>query len=210
MNNGLIVFAREPLPGKVKSRLAAAVGDQEAAVLYETMLQDVLKTVRQLSDVETIVYWACGEESLPRLSEKHQCTSRQQSLGDLGQRMQGAFEEMFAGGFNACCIIGSDAPDLPQTYIQDAFRTLETRRADIVLGPARDGGYYLLGLRQVWRQLFDNISWGSADVLQQSLTAARGAGAVTALLPEWQDIDTVEDLQAFKERNQVTAPREAI
>ncbi len=204
MKKGLIVFAREPVPGLVKTRLAAAIGDRAAAELYETMLQDVLKACRQLGDVETVVFWACEEESLPRLAERYRCTSRSQSPGDLGQRMQTAFAEMFANGSDVCCIIGSDAPDLPLSYIQNAYTLLETRQADVVFGPSRDGGYYLLGMRQVRPELFTKIPWSSADVLEESLAAARDSGATVALLPEWQDIDTVEDLQAFQERVRLT------
>ena len=204
----LIIFAREPLPGAVKTRLAAAVGDQLAAELYEAMLRDVLKTARQLNDVETVVFWACEEESLPILAERYRCTSRRQSSGDLGQRMQKAFAEMFASGCDVCCIIGSDAPDLPLSYIQDAFQLLETQQADAVFGPSSDGGYYLLGLKAVLPQLFMHIPWSSAAVLEQSLTAARESGLTAVLLPEWQDIDTVEDLNAFHERQRLAALRE--
>jgi len=202
MKKGLIVFAREPLYGKVKTRLAASLGDQLATRLYENMLQEVLKTTLQLSAIETIVFWACEEEALPMLAERYQCNSRSQSRGNLGQRMQAAFAEMFADGYDVCCIIGSDAPDLPTSYILEAYRQLEMQHCDAVFGPSRDGGYYLLGLRQVWPTLFMNISWSSSEVLEQSLTAAKGAGVLTALLPEWQDIDTVADLRAYQERNQ--------
>lgn len=208
LHKGLIIFAREPLPGSVKTRLAAAIGDGAAAKLYETMLQDVLRTAGQLSDVETIVYWACEEESLLRLDEKYGSSSRRQSMGDLGQRMQGAFEEMFAAGCEICCIIGSDAPDLPLSHLEEAFQLLEKQQADVVLGPSLDGGYYLLGMRQVWPQLFENIPWSCSDVLAQSLTAARDSGLTAALLPEWQDIDTVEDLRAYQERNHLTVSTE--
>lgn len=200
MKKGLILFAREPLPGRVKTRLAAAIGDQAAADLYETMLQDVLKSVRELSDVDTVVYWDCEEGALPLLAGKYRCRSRRQIPGDLGQRMRGAFEEMFADGCGLCCIIGSDAPDLPLPYILEAYRLLSAQQADAVLGPCMDGGYYLLGLRYVWPQLFTGIQWGSAAVLEQSLTAARDSGLPVSLLPVWQDIDTLEDLQAFRER----------
>jgi glycosyltransferase A (GT-A) superfamily protein (DUF2064 family) len=115
--------------------------------------------------------------------------------------MQAAFEEMFKDGCELCCIIGSDAPDLPYSYILEACQLLTAQQADVVLGPSKDGGYYLLGMRQIWPQLFTNIPWSSSDVLEQSLAAARDAGLSTALLPEWQDIDTVEDLIEFQERN---------
>lgn len=202
MKKTLIVFAREPLPGKVKTRLAASLGDQHASRLYENMLQQVLETTRQLRDIETIVFWACEEESLQMLTGRYQCNSRSQSPGDLGQRMQAACAEMFSEGSTVCCIIGSDAPDLPMPYILEAYRLLEMQHSDVVFGPSRDGGYYLLGLCQVLPALFTNISWSSSEVLEQSLAAAKDSGLSTALLPEWQDIDTVEDLRAYQERNQ--------
>lgn len=210
MKKGLIVFAREPLPGEVKTRLAAAVGDQVAADLYESMLQDVLKAARQLTDIETVVFWDCEKESLPVLSEKYSCNSRCQVAGNLGQRMQAAFEEMFADGCELCCIIGSDAPDLPLPYIQEAYQLLAAMQSDVVLGPSLDGGYYLLGLRQLRPQLFVDIFWSTAAVLGQSLIAAQGLGLKATLLPEWQDIDTVEDLQAFQERKRLSATMETI
>ena len=200
MKNGLIVFAREPLPGTVKTRLASSIGHLRAAEIYENMLQEVLKITRQLSDIETVAFWTCPEEALPQLAERYRCTSRIQSQGDLGERMQAAVELMFAGGCDVCCIIGSDAPDLPIAYIIEAYRLLEIEHSDVVFGPSRDGGYYLLGLRQVWPKLFTDISWSSSEVLAQSLAAACASGLSTALLPEWQDIDTVDDLRDFQER----------
>lgn len=200
MTSGLIVFAREPVPGRVKTRLAASIGDQAAAERYEAMLQDVIESVGQLTGVEVNLYWSCEKEALPRLAERYQCRSRRQSEGDLGQRMQAACEEMFAGGCGHCCIIGSDAPDLPLSYIRRAFQLLETGQSDAVFGPSRDGGYYLLGLRRVHPALFTDIAWSSAVVLEQSLVAARKAGLATALLPEWQDIDTVDDLKEYLQR----------
>ena len=124
--------------------------------------------------------------------------------------MQAAFGEMLLHGCETCCIIGSDAPDLPLSYIQEAFRLLELPQPDVVFGPSRDGGYYLLGLRQVWPQLFANIPWSNSDVLERSLAAAHDAGLTAALLPEWQDIDTVEDLHAFQERSRVTSSMETV
>jgi rSAM/selenodomain-associated transferase 1 len=201
VRKGLIVFARDPLPGTVKTRLAATLGDQRAVALYENMLQEVLKATRQLNDIETIVFWSCLEDSLPLLAQRYRCASRRQIQGNLGERMLAAFEEMFANGSDVCCIIGSDAPDLPIAYILEAYRLLEMQHTGAVFGPSRDGGYYLLGLCQVWPKLFANISWSSCAVLEQSLAAALASGLSPALLPEWQDIDTVEDLRDFEERH---------
>ena len=197
---GLIIFAREPLPGKVKTRLAAAIGDNAAAGLYRAMLLDVLDISRELTEVETVVFWDCEEDSLPLLADCYKCRSRRQAAGDLGQRMQAAFGTMFSAGFDNCCIIGSDIPDLPVAYLRQAFDLLATERTDAVFGPSADGGYYLLGLRRIIPQFFANIDWSTPLVLRQSLSAAQSAGLITALLPEWYDIDTHDDLQAFRER----------
>ena len=209
MTGGLIIFAREPLPGRVKTRLAASVGDRAAAELYDAMLVAVLKTAGELSGVGQVVYWDCDEASLPDLATRYRCSSRRQAPGDLGQRMAGAFDEMFAEGYDVCCIIGSDAPDLPLRYLQDAFRLLEERQADVVFGPSRDGGYYLLGACRPWPQLFSGISWSSCAVLEQSLAAVHSAGGTTALLPQWQDIDTIEDLHAYRQRTGMAVSGEA-
>lgn len=201
MKKGLIVFAREPLPGEVKTRLAAAIGKQAAVELYKTMLETVLKSTRQLSNIETTVFWSCKNESLPQLAREYHCTSRLQCSGDLGQRMYAAFEDMFAHGCELCCIIGSDAPDLPCEYILNAYKLLSAQQTDVVFGPSTDGGYYLLGMKELRPQLFMNIHWSTANVLRQSLTVAQASGLTTALLPEWQDIDTLDDLHAFQNRN---------
>jgi hypothetical protein len=200
MVNGLIIFAREPIPGLVKTRLAATIGDVAAADAYAAMLLDVLKTCRKLIDMETVVYWDCDETSLPLLASRYECRSRKQSAGNLGQRMKSAFAEMFESGFDTCCIIGSDAPDLPISYIQDAVHLLAAGQIDAVFGPTHDGGYYLLGLSRLWPLLFTDIDWGTPQVLRQSLTAGEMAGVKAVLLPEWYDIDTNEDLEKYRER----------
>jgi len=196
----LILFAREPLPGRVKTRLAAVMGDQAAVELYRAMLRDVLDISRKLTDVDTVVYWDCEEKALPLLADIYQCSSRRQISGDLGQRMQAAFVEMFADGFESCCIIGSDAPDLPLSFIREAYQLLENQRTDAVFGPSADGGYYLLGLKRLYPQLFSGIDWSTSHVLRQSLDGARTGGVLTQLLPVWHDIDTMEDLNAFIKR----------
>jgi len=203
MKCGLVIFAREPLPGRVKSRLAASIGDHYAAELYETMLSAVLKMCRQLTDVDSVVFWDCEEDSLQLLAERYNCCSRRQIEGDLGQRMQAALSEMFASGSEICCIIGSDAPDLPASFIKEAFYLLTAQQADAVFGPCHDGGYYLLGLSRLWPQLFADIDWGTPQVLQQSLLAAEGTGIKVSLLLEWYDIDTYDDLKKFRVRKKV-------
>ena len=200
MKKALLIFAREPIPGLVKTRLAVSIGNDAAAGLYANMLQDVLDISRQLRGIEPIIFWDCEEEALPLLAERYRCNSRRQQSGDLGQRMQAAFEEMFSSGCDACCIIGSDSPDLPLAYLNEAFDRLTNGSADTVFGPCRDGGYYLIGLRKMTPSLFSAISWSTPRVLKQSLTAALQAGADVFLLPEWYDIDTLDDLHALQQR----------
>ncbi len=198
--NVLIVFAREPVPGRVKTRLAAAIGDIAAADAYSLMLENVLNNCRKLTGVETIVFWDCDATSLPLLENRYECRSKLQAAGKLGQRMQAAFAEMFGSGCDHCCIIGSDSPDLPLAYIQEAFNRLTLPQTDAVFGPTHDGGYYLLGLSRLWPQLFENIGWSTPLTLRQSLDAAEKAGIKVALLPEWYDIDTLDDLEKYRAR----------
>ena len=202
MTRGLIVFAREPLPGRVKTRLAAAVGDVAAAALYETMLRQVLETAHRLDDVDVHVFWDCEEGALPRLTESFCCQSRRQVAGSLGERMEAAFIRLFAEGYSSCCIIGSDAPDLPPSYILDAFQLVESNQAQVVFGPCPDGGYYLLAMVGPHPLLFSDIPWSTGRVLERSREAARHADLMVALLPEWQDIDTIADFQAFQHRTE--------
>ncbi len=194
MSRGLIIFAREPVPGKVKTRLAREVGKQCAAELYSAMIEDVLANAASLDGVQPLLFWALDSAEMPadpvipglRMLEQHGTT--------LGERMGDAFRHAFQSGFDTCCIIGTDSPDLPPEYIAEAFDQLESSKADAVFGPAEDGGYYLLGLRQNRQELFTDIAWSTPEVLEASLTRANELGLRTSLLPSWYDIDTLQDL----------------
>lgn len=209
MTRGLIIFAREPRVGTVKTRLAQDLGSHRIATdLYAAMLADVLAAAATLDDTRLLIFWALKNGSIPSVPALPQAAMFEQQGGDLGERIADAFETALASGCETCCIIGSDAPDLPPEYIRRAFDLLERGEAEAVFGPAEDGGYYLLGLRCFQKRLFEEIAWSSSSVLQTSLERARLCGLVTALLPPWRDIDTREDLEAFLERpTQDTAPR---
>jgi rSAM/selenodomain-associated transferase 1 len=207
MSRGLIIFAREPVPGKVKTRLAREVGNQCAAELYSAMIEDVLANAASLEGVQPLLFWALDSAEMPaapiipglRILEQHGTT--------LGARMEAAFRHAFQSGIDVCCIIGTDSPDLPPEYIAEAFDQLEADKADVVFGPAEDGGYYLLGLRQSRRELFADIAWSTSDVLDASLKRATTLGLRTSLLPKWYDIDTLQDLQRLVESQGMSAPR---
>lgn len=195
MNKGLIVFAREPVPGKVKTRLARDLGGDVATQLYTAMLADVLEQAAALADVRVLVFWAQQGESLLQFPEYPRLEMYKQNGADLGERMASAFATAFASGIRHCCIIGSDAPDLPAEYISQAFDALEQERGDVVFGPAGDGGYYLLGMKRVWERLFEDIVWSSPLVLSTSYARAEELHLACTLLPVWHDIDTIDDLQ---------------
>ena len=207
MNRALIIFAREPLPGRVKTRLARGVGSRAATDLYAAMLEDVLERAARLHDTRVLVFWAMENDPLPqrpaypRLEMRHQCS------GDLGVRMATALETAFADGIRACCIIGSDSPDLPPEYISRAFQLLGEDQADVVFGPAEDGGYYLVGMKRLWQRIFEDLAWGENDVLEKSCQRARDLELRTALLPAWYDLDTLDDLRRLAETPGREAPR---
>lgn len=201
MKRALVIFAREPLPGKVKTRLAASIGHQAATDLYTAMLQDVQRMATGLESAQGILFWT-EDATLPQtLQTAPQLTSYRQTGNDLGERMANAFASVFADGFDACCIIGSDAPDLPPDIVMQAFESLETDMADVVFGPAIDGGYYLIGMRRLWDGVFDRVPWSVPETLDKNLQRAAELGLRSTLLPAWHDIDTVEDLEFFCRNN---------
>lgn len=207
MSRGLIIFAREPVPGRVKTRLAGAMGHLAAAELYAAMLADVLEQAASIPGIRPLLFWDCAGASIPACPGLPPMESFEQAGTTLGRRMADAFGRAFGLGCEVCCIIGSDSPDLPLEYIRQAFELLERDRSDAVFGPADDGGYYLLGLRRTWTELFEDIAWGTPQVLAASLELAHGLGLRTELLPSWYDIDTLDDLARLLDSPGTSAPR---
>jgi hypothetical protein len=198
MDKALLIFAKQPLPGKVKTRLSPPFTYQAAADIYDCMLSDTLVKVAEVSGVEGLLffepsYGAAGffRENFPGIR-----AFPQQGAG-LGERLEKAFETAFSLGFESAAAIGTDSPDLPLPYLEESFRLLEAGGADAVFGPAADGGYYLVALRRYYPGLFRNIPWSTNQVLERSLAAATTLGLQVACLPVWHDMDTFEDLQRF-------------
>ena len=183
----------------VKTRLVPPLTLEDAACLYECMLFDTIDTITRLPGITPFV---CYQDD-PGAAEYFQrlvpaVESFSQQKGDLGKRMQQAFALLFSRGFREVAIIGSDSPDLPPEIIHEVFNSLEDDQTDIVLGPAEDGGYYLIAMTRLWRELFTGIRWSSETVLAESLEIARDAFLGVALLPEWYDIDRPEDLAKWE------------
>lgn len=195
LKKALIVFAKRPAPGRVKTRLSPPLSPEEAAGLYRCMLLDILAKAATLAGVEKHVYYEPDEAAAAFFAETAPTMARAPQEGnDLGERMANAFAELFAAGYGRVAIIGTDLPDLPMGYIEEAFRRLESGEIDAVFGPSEDGGYYLLAMRELRGELFRDVPWSSGEVLEKSLAMAEAAGVRVSLLPVWHDVDTADDL----------------
>jgi rSAM/selenodomain-associated transferase 1 len=189
----LLVFLKAPRPGRVKTRLAAAVGEAAAAGLYRALAEQVLRATASEGEYER---WICfdppdaGEEIRAWLGEERLLP---QSSGDLGARMAHAFAGAFTRGAARVAVIGSDAPAVSRARVREALDGLGGQ--DVVLGPARDGGYYLIALDRPRPELFQAVPWSTAAVLAATRERAAALGLRLGLLPLEGDVDTLEDLR---------------
>jgi rSAM/selenodomain-associated transferase 1 len=204
MSERLIIFTRFPQPGKTKTRLIPILGKKGAADLQRQMTEHIISTVAVASKQAGLTVGVCyegGDAGLMREWLGPQFIYRPQGSGNLGQRIDKAFEEAFGDGIEAVVIVGSDIPGISTDIIQRAFRVL--RKNDLVFGPAHDGGYYLIGMRRTAAfranpQVFKGIKWGSDEVLGQTLQIVAALGLSFALLESLADIDRPEDLQVWQ------------
>lgn len=189
MEDALIIFVRHPELGKVKTRIAKTVGDKKALHIYQELLQHTYEITMNL-DVDCFVFysdaihhddiWATGE------------FKKYVQQGDtLGNRMLHAFQTVFSQGYARICIIGSDCFALTMTIIQKAFDHLQTN--DLVIGPALDGGYYLLGMQTLFPSLFHLKEWSNADVFNETMKMVNQLNLSSVNLVTLSDIDTEED-----------------
>ncbi len=189
----LIVFAKPPVPGKVKTRLSERLSPEGAATLYKAFLYDALSQYTSLG-VAVRLYVAGPEASVaPFVEQNEKVTVHTQSGQSLGKRMARAFVDTFASGFERCVIIGTDHPTLPSSFIQKGFDCLDVRRS-LVLGPSSDGGYYCLGMNDYFPEVFHEMSYSHGEVFNQTLSRAERAGAAISVLPPWYDVDESADL----------------
>jgi rSAM/selenodomain-associated transferase 1 len=198
----LAVMARAPSDDRGKTRLLSALGVPDGADLRRAILLDTLEIVDQVTGVEPIVIFtpATAEAELAELTGDRWGLTPQRGEG-LGERLENAFADLLARGHAGVLIMGSDLPTLPPEYLQRARSELLNRDDPVVLGPARDGGYYLIGLRKPHPELFRGVAWSASSVLAATVAIAESAGLPVTLVAEWDDIDTVEDLR------RIAAPR---
>jgi len=193
----LIIFAKEPVPGKVKTRLCPPLLPVEAAGLYEAFITDTLdKALSIKSCAVTLAYSPDDAKGyFRRLAAGRDISLEPQEGPDLGARMLRAFNAAFEKGATKAALIGTDIPTLPVKVIREAFERLDVY--DAVFAPTRDGGYCLAALKSSRKALFEDIEWSTQDVLSDTLEKARGLGLAVFLLPAQSDVDTPDDLLAL-------------
>lgn len=191
----LIVFTRYPEPGKTKTRLIPTLGAEGAANLHRQMAEYAIAQAKQLSfshQVSVEVHFSGGNLHLMQSWLGNDIIYQSQIEGDIGLKMSAAFHTAFNHNINHVAIIGSDCPKLNSQLISQAFDVLSQH--DLVIGPATDGGYYLIGLRRFIPQLFMGINWSTSKVFQQTIEIADQLNLSVAYLPKLSDIDRPEDL----------------
>jgi len=196
MRRALVIVGKAPRPGRTKTRLVPPLSHDEAAALSSAFLLDTVETALSLGwERVTVVHPALADESdlLRRVLPVQVGLAAQAGLG-LGDALRGAFAAHFAEDFERVVLVDSDSPTLPRAILEAACAELD--RADVTIGPTRDGGYYLLGLRARRDRLFERIAWSTERVFEQTLERARPLRVCS--LAEWYDVDTPADLERLR------------
>jgi len=191
-----VVFAKAPVAGKVKTRLGAVIGMEQAATGHAAFIKDLLATLSRLDARVVLAVGAPEDVQHPAFSGLEGVEVVVQPQGSLGDRLNEVIAARFYAGAQQVLVVGTDSPTLGLDVFQDAFERLG--RFDVVLGPSFDGGYYLLGSSTHYPELFEDISWSTSKVALETLRAAQDLELKTTLLPFWYDIDTIEDLEFLR------------
>jgi hypothetical protein len=199
LSRSLLLFARLPVAGKVKTRLVPRFSPEEALQLHSALLADSLDLLnRTAAAASAAPFLYLSEEGAldAEISSRMGAAARAVQHGsDLGERLARAFQERLAAGSRQVVILGSDTPHLPGERIVRAFQALE--QDEVVVGPARDGGYYLIGAARLHPELFRRIPWGTGEVYRETVRRARKEKISLASLPDWDDIDLPESVTAL-------------
>jgi rSAM/selenodomain-associated transferase 1 len=197
----LVVVAKAPVPGRVKTRFLPELTLEEAADLYRCFIHDRINEISTLDGIDKAIAFtpAHARETFATFTPKGFKLFAQKGK-DLGERLINIFLENLTCGYDAVSIIDSDSPDLHKSVVLESFRILLSNRSDVVFGPCQDGGYYLVGMRKPHPELFKDIPWSTETVLRATLEKAKKIGIKTELLSSWNDLDTFQDLIAFYEK----------
>lgn len=195
----LLLMAKQPVPGRTKTRLSPPLTEQEAAELYRAFLQDKVAQMRHFSNVRSIIAYtpAEGRGFFEQLAPGFALIEQEGET--LGQRLVNVFDWAFAEGPTRVLAIDGDTPTLPPAYLQQGFEALEDPDVDVVLGPSADGGYYAIGMKQPHPILFE-VTMSTPHVARDTLARAKEAGLEVHRLPPWWDVDRPEDLKRLAMR----------
>ena len=196
MKKALIVVAKWPKAGMVKTRLCPPLSHEQAARLYRCFLLDSFDLYKQLEDVDVIVsYFPPETRDIFKSSTPKNFILLEQSGADLGEKFIHAFEYCLNRGYDLVSIIGSDHPSLPVAFVRESYNLLEKPETDMVIGPTVDGGYYMLGLKALHRRVFQDINWSTNTVFTETLERADEEKLNVARLPDWYDVDDGDGLR---------------
>jgi uncharacterized protein len=190
MRQALIIFVRDAVLGKVKTRLAASLGNEAALSIYKKLLQHTLE-ITQAVQADKFVFYADAVVEQDMWKQQHYYKSQQHN-GELGERMLKAFEQVCNKGYSKVCIIGSDCYELSSQIITEALDKLDDNA--IVIGPAKDGGYYLLGMNQLYREVFDNKNWSTSTLFADTIKTIEDLNLRYSILPTLSDVDEATDV----------------
>ena len=191
--NHLIVFVKNPVTGKVKTRLAKSIGNEKALEAYLLLLSLTKKAAQESNCTKHVFY---SDEIIDDEWSPLQFSKHLQAGASLGEKMENAFAELFALGAKRAIIIGSDCPEISAELIDQAFEILTTKNAAI--GPANDGGYYLLGMNQIQPSFFADKQWSTDTVFEDTVVDLMENRLTYGLLPKLSDVDTIYDLHLLK------------
>ena len=190
MNSAVIIFVKNPELGKVKTRLSATIGNEKALEIYKELLAHTLMSVKEIM-ADVFIYFSDSiDENI--FEFENNFFKKMQKGDNLGERMSNAFKEVFDLWYDNVIIIGTDCPGLDLNLLENAFLQLDN--VDVVIGPAEDGGYYLLGMKKHYAKLFENINWSSSSVLQTTLDNCNKNKLTHTLLSILSDVDEEKDL----------------
>jgi rSAM/selenodomain-associated transferase 1 len=195
----LAVMAKQPLPGRVKTRLCPPLSPGAAADLADCLLHDAVDQLRRIPGARPVIGYDPPEaEAYFRALAGEQVLLVAQEGGDLGERMQGVLSRLLFE-HAAAMVLGADLPGLPDAFLVEAVTRLTSGADDVVLGPTADGGYYAIGLRAAAPALFAEMPWSTSHVLEETVARAKRAGLRVHLLPAWRDLDDPADLARLKD-----------
>lgn len=200
MKQALIIFVKNPLPGKTKTRLAASIGNEQALKVYKELVKHTLLISKDVS-ADKFIFFSDYIEHLP-FTNKNTYQYYIQNGNTLGDRIHNAFEVIFSLSYKKAVIIGTDCPGLNSEIINTAFTILA--KTDVSIGPAVDGGYYLLGMRQLNSSVFKNIAWSSSSVCVDTIARCKESKLAYQLLSPLHDVDEEKDMVHFYNHINVT------